>query len=241
MKERIEDFALTVTNPGVHTILFGDAEPIQYPKSLDISGILSSPGNWLGTGKKVDPNTAHIIVDRDKNYIKLVLDEHSEKSGISVTGNLSHDVDLAAWNINTPKRWTVNELLAFVRERKFFFKEPSVQAKLIASLQKWNVNVETIIKQHNDNSGNSLAMLERKVNDIDLVKEFTLSIPIFKGYEKKDFTVFIGLDPKSSQVDFFLYSDELFFLTRTEREKLFSAELERIKNLNFNCSIIYVS
>ncbi len=88
---------------------------------------------------------------------------------------------------------------------------------------------------------NSLAMLERKVNDIDLVKEFTLSIPIFKGYEKKDFTVFIGLDPKSSQVDFFLYSDELFFLTRTEREKLFSAELERIKNLNFNCSIIYVS
>jgi len=116
-----------------------------------------------------------------------------------------------------------------------------VQSKLIASLQKWNVGVELVIKQHNDNTGNSLSMLERRVGEIDLVNSFVLSIPIYKGYPKREFTVNIGLDPKSTQVDFFLYSDELFHLTRTDRDSLFDKEVESFKAIGFDCSVISVS
>lgn len=233
---------LEIKSPGEHRILFGEAEPVSHPKSMNIVGVLSAPANFLkGKQGKFKKEDAHLIIDRDNNKLVLNIDERSEKSPITITGQLKPSEDLAVWEINTSERWSVNEFLAFVRERKFFFKDPVVQGKLIASLQKWNVNVEMVIKQHNDNSGNSLAILERKVGEIDLVKEFTLSIPIYKGYQKREFVVNIGLDPKNTQVDFFLYSDELFFLTRTDREALFSQEVENFKNLGFDCSVIEVS
>lgn len=55
------------------------------------------------------------------------------------------------------------------------------------------------------------------------------------------FTVNIGLDPKNSQVDFFLYSDELFFLTRSDRDLLFKKELDAFLKVGFNCSVIHIS
>lgn len=231
-----------INTPGEHSILFGDAEKKIYPKSINISGVLSAPSDFLkgkiALFKKLD---AHLIIDRDNNKMTLNLDERSEKSPVTITGSLKPSEDLAAWQINTSTRWSVSSLLAFVRERKFFFADPMVHSKLISSLQKWNVNVEVVIKQHNDNTGNSLAQLERKVGEIDLVKEFALSIPIYKGYDKKTFVVNIGLDPKNTQVDFFLYSDELFFLTRSDREILFNQEIENFKTLGFDCSVVEVS
>lgn len=231
-----------INTPGEHSILFGEAEKKVYPKSINISGVLSAPADFLkGKIALFNKQDAHLIIDRDKNALTLNLDDRNEKSPVTITGRLTPSEDLAAWCINTPTRWTVGSLLAFVRERKFFFADSMVHAKLIASLQKWNVNVETVIKQHNDNSGNSLAQLERKVGEIDLVKEFSLSIPIYKGYDKKTFVVNIGLDPKNNQVDFFLYSDELFYLTRSDREMLFAREIENFKTLGFDCSVVEVS
>ncbi len=236
------NITLDINTPGEHNILFGEAEKKIYPKAINITGVLSAPANFLkgkvGMFKKEE---AHLIIDRDNNKIVLNIDERSEKSPIQITGQLKPSEDLAAWEINTSERWSVHEFLAFVRERKFFFKDPIVHGKLIASLQKWNVNVEMVIKQHNDNSGNTLAMLERKVGEIDLVKEFVLSIPIYKGYSNREFSVYIGLDPKNTQVDFFLYSDELFFLTRSDREALFNEEIQNFKSQGFDCSVIEVS
>lgn len=236
------EIKLDINAPGEHNILFGEAEKKIYPKSVNITGVLSAPVDFLkGKLELFKKENAHLLIDRDKNALTLNLDDRNEKSPVTITGRLTPSEDLAAWSINTPTRWTVASLLAFVRERKFFFADPMVHAKLISSLQKWNVNVEVIIKQHNDNSGNSLAQLERKVGEIELVKEFTLCIPIYKGYPKKTFVVNIGLDPKNTQVDFFLYSDELFFLTRSDREVLFAKEIENFKTLGFDCSVVEVS
>jgi hypothetical protein len=241
-KSKSPEIKLDINTPGEHSILFGEAEKKIYLKPLNITGVLSAPADFLkGKISLFKKEMAHLIIDRDNNKMTLNLDERSEKSPVTITGQLKPSEDLAAWNINTSTRWSVAGLLAFVRERKFFFADPQIHAKLISSLQKWNVNVEVIIKQHNDNSGNSLAQLERKVGEIDLVKEFALSIPIYKGYPKKTFVVNIGLDPKNTQVDFFLYSDELFFLTRSDREQLFNQEIENFKTLGFDCSVVEVS
>lgn len=241
-KKPTPEMTITLAQAGEHKILFGEAERVIYDKPINISGVLSSPVDFLkGKVERFDQAVAHLLIDRDSNRLTLNLNERSEKSPVQITGQLKPSEDMAAWSINSEKRWSVAEFLKFVRERKYFFKDPSVHSKLIASLQKWNVGVELVIKQHNDNSGNTLSQLERKVGDIDLVKEFTLSIPIYKGYQKREFTVNIGLDPKSTQVDFFLYSDELFHLTRTDRDSLFEKEVEAFKAINFNCSVISIS
>jgi len=240
--ETPEKVQFNIVEPGSHTILFGDAEKTIYPKSINLTGVLSAPVNFLkGKTAEFKKEAAHLLIDPDDNTMTLNLDERSEKSAVQIVGKLTPDKDLMEWKINSEHRWTVASLLKHVRERKFYFKDTSVQAKLINSLQKWNAQVEVVIKQHNDNSGNSLAMLERKVGEIDLVKEFVLSIPLFKGYEKREFTVNIGLDPKSSQVDFFLYSDELFFLMRSDRDMLFAKEVEAFKALKFDCSVVHLS
>lgn len=241
-KKPTPEVTLTLTQAGEHKILFGDAEKQIYEKPINIVGVLSSPVDFLkGKSSNFEKSKAHLLIDRDNNKLTLNLDERSEKSPVQIIGQLKPSEDLAAWAINSDKRWTVAEFLKFVRERKYFFNEPSVQSKLISSLQKWNVGVELVIKQHNDNTGNSLSMLERKVGEIDLVNSFVLSIPIYKGYPKREFTVNIGLDPKSTQVDFFLYSDELFHLTRTDRDSLFDKEVDSFKAIGFDCSVISVS
>lgn len=241
-ESKTPEIKLDINTPGEHSILFGEAEKKIYLKPINIAGVLSAPADFLrGKSSLFKKENAHLIIDRDNNRMTLNLDERNEKSPVTIIGQLKPSEDLVAWQINTSTRWSVASLLAFVRERKFFFTDPMVHAKLISSLQKWSVNVEVIIKQHNDNSGNSLAQLERKVGDIDLVKEFSLSIPIYKGYDKKTFVVNIGLDPKNTQVDFFLYSDELFYLTRSDREFLFKQEIENFKTLEFDCSVVEVS
>lgn len=79
--------------------------------------------------------------------------------------------------------------------QRTFFSEKSECDALVTSLQNWNAKVEMVIKNHNDNAGNSLSMLERKVSEIGLKNNFSLTIPIFQGYSKQKFTVEIGLDP----------------------------------------------
>jgi hypothetical protein len=235
-----ETVNVTIEQPGVHQVFFGNTLEQYYPKPIKIEGILQAPIQFL-VNKDFDAKTSTLTIDRDKNCITLSLDERSEPSACTVIGKLQDSLELQEWGINSSKRYTVSSFIQLLRERKFYFKHPPEQEKIIMSLQKFSVNVSTVIKQHNDERGNSLAMLERKVNDIDLIKEFVLSIPIYKGCPNKEFTVLVGLDPKSSQVDFYLYSDELFSLIKTEREGLFNEAVNEFKKLGFNCSVVYLS
>lgn len=99
---------------------------------------------------------------------------------------------------------------------------------LIESLQTWNAKIVTILQEHNDQTGNSLMHLERKVEEVKLKRTFNLNIPIFKGYPKVSFDVEIGLDPKSNAVDLYLISDELIELEHTQREKCLAEEITKM-------------
>jgi len=239
----MEDLKINAVGPGEYTFRVGAALELKAPLNINISGMLSAPAEWLSKkAAEYDPKDAHLIVDKDNNKLTLTLDEYQPTSRDVITGSLTDDVELAKWQINTSKRWTVNELLQFVRERKYFFTDGAEQEKLLASLQKWNVNINREIKKHNDNSGNSLDSLETNVTKVEgLVKQFNLSIPIFKGYEKKTFSVQFGLDPKSTQVDLYMFSDELFTLKKTLLDSLFAQELAKFKALNFDCSVVNIS
>lgn len=231
--------------PGDFTVREGKALEVFHPKALNIVGMLSAPFEFLQSKKESGVYGAyhsHLLVDKENETLTLVLNEKDEKSRDTITGKLSVDPQLSKWHINSGQRWTVPTLLQFIRERKFFFADPADHDKLIKSLQKWHVNVEREIKKFNDNSGNSLDSLETKVASVEgLVSKFVLEIPIFKGYPKEKFTVEIGLDPKSTQVDIFLFSDELFELTITRRNAIFETELYKFISMGFDCSVINIS
>lgn len=236
----MEKLALTVNNQDGKDIILrlGEAEKIAHPKAINITGILGAPHQFL-LGKDVEPKKAHIQIKKDVGVITLVILDTDPHSTCTITGQLKQDGYFAAWGINTEKRWTVAQFLKHVKMYRAFFNVPSENDELIKSLQKWSANVEIAMKEHNDNAGNSLSMLERKVSGIDLKTKFQLNIPIFQGYDKKVFTVEIGFEAKDRAVDLYLFSNELFELEIVHREALIAAELARFDD--FPCSKVVIS
>lgn len=235
----MEKFNLTLPNGTAELVIrHGEAEPIQYSKPIQITGILAAPFQFL-EGKKLDPDKCHIKIKKDTGVIALHILDTDPNSESVIIGQLKKDGYFERWGINTEKRWSVSEFLRHIKMQRVFFSDKSECDGLVESLQKWNARVETVIKQHNDNAGNSLSMLERKVSEIGLKTAFSLTIPIFQGYGKQRFTVEIGLDPKNTQVDLYLYSNELFELEITHREKLVESELSKFEG--FNCSKVELS
>jgi hypothetical protein len=235
----MKDLNLTLPENSKELILrTGEAEKIVYPKGIDITGILAAPFQFY-QGKTLDPALCHIQIQKDKGVIALHILDTDPHSSSTIIGSLKNDGYFKDWGINTEKRWTVSTFLKHIKMQRTFFSEKSECDAMINSLQTWNAKVEMVIKNHNDNAGNSLSMLERKVSEIGLKTSFSLTIPIFQGYPKQKFTVEIGLDPKSNQVDLYLFSNDLFALEIEHREALIESELARFNE--FGCSKVVIS
>lgn len=218
----------------------GEAPKVQYPKAINITGILAAPFQFY-EGKKdsCPPEKCNIQIKKDLGEITLNVLDTDPNSASQITGKLKKDSFFEQWGINTDKRWTVSAFLKQVKMQRVFFTEKTEADQIILSLQKWQASVETVIKDHNDNSGNSLSMLERKVSNIDLKSKFKLTIPIFQGYAKQTFTVEIGFDAKTNSVDLYLFSNDLFELEIVHRESLIESELAKFND--FHCSKVVLS
>jgi len=232
------------TQGGETTIRTGDAPKIDQAKSIKITGRLSAPFDFMEkkTGKdQYHANYCHLLIDKDSGTLTLHANEKSSTSEDIITGKLDLNPELLDWDINGDKRWDVREFIKFLRARKFYFQDPAENQSLIENLQKWNVSIERIIKDENNNTGNSHLSLETKVTKALEKNSFKLEIPVYKGYDKKKFTVEIGLDPQAVSVQMFLVSSDLHTLILTEKERLFKEELSNFDKLGFDCSRIHIS
>lgn len=238
----MEKINLTVKaeNGNEVTIRTGDAAQIAYDKSIIVSGILAAPFQFLnGKLKSFDPLKSHLRIKKDAGEIVLHILDTDPRTNHVITGKLQIDSFFKAWGVNTERRWSVSEFMKHVKMQRVFFAEKSEADAIVESLQKWSAKVELVIKQHNDNSGNSLSMLERKVGEIDLKTKFRLSIPIYQGYPKQTFTVEVGFEPTNTAVNLYLFSNELFELEITHRESLIEEELAKFSE--FKCSKVVLS
>jgi hypothetical protein len=236
----MKDLNITVSNETKELVLrTGEADKIVHPKGINITGVLGAPYQFL-IGKDIDPKTSHLQIKRDTGGITLNILDTNPHSSSTIIGQLKKDSALESWKINSvDHRWTVQGFLRHIKTQAFYFTSKDELKAMVDSLQKWNATVETVIQQHNANTGNSLSVLEKKVSGIELKNKFSITIPIFQGYEKQKFTVEIGLDPKSNSVDLFLISDELFSLEIEHREALIEAELNKFST--FPCSKVVIS
>lgn len=208
--------------------------------SISISGTLSSPFNFLA-GKPTlakETESIHLLINNEKGQLELVIKDQDPFTTHKITGVLARYAGLALFKINTDSRWNVRDFKKFLRTVKVYFADRSEVEALIESLNKWEATIETVIKQHNDNSGNSLTMLEQKVNAVQMKRKFDLLIPIYKGYQKIKFTVEIGLDPKNTGVDIYLISDELFEQEILQRETIIADELAKFDSYKFSKVVV---
>jgi hypothetical protein len=220
-------------------IRHGKAEEIVYPKDVVINGTLGAPFQFLQGRGELDEKQIHLLIDTNNSQIQLVIGDVDPHTTHTIAGSLSFNPELTAFKINTAYRWSVRDFIKFCRERKFFFNNHTEHAKLVDGLMKWSANIETLVKEFNDQKGNSLFQLETRVKKADgFIESFTLSVPIFQGYPKLVFKVEIGLDPKHTGVDLFLISDELMTLIYQERERIIAEEVKKFDKYSFSKVVI---
>lgn len=172
--------------------------------------------------------------------LELHLFDTDKDSKSVITGSLKKNTDLAEFQINSlTYRFDVAGFLRFIKTKSFFFANKEQHKKLINNMQTWNAKIETVLNQANDQKGNSNFQIEQKVRAVEgFVDKFELNIPIFQGDVSLKFTVEIGLDPKNTAVNLYLFSDELFELEIKQREKLMKEALTEFDGYLFSKVVV---
>lgn len=235
-----ENLSLHLTTDQKEVIIReGEALPPKAPRAIIINGTLLAPYQFK-EGKDLNPRDCHIQVKKDQGIIELHVQDTDPYTEHVIRGSLTKDSVLALFGINSERRWSIRDFLKFIKTMRFYFADKGAHSALIESIQKWSVKIERVITEHNDQKGNSNFQLETKVQAVEgLVHKFDLTVSIFQGYPKAKFTVEIGLDPKNTEVQLYLFSDELIELEIGQREKFIYDELAMFGD--FNCSKIQVS
>jgi hypothetical protein len=189
-----------------------DPLPLKEPNVIKITGDIHSVSNFItnrqtGNGsQEIDKNKAVVTVDKYNKTILLQLDPENYY-GASVTAKLEQSKELEQFGINTNTRYNRKSLLDLLRFNRLFFEDKNEHARVIAGLYKLRIKSEQEIQQEKDNQGNKRALHDVKtVDDGGMVKEFTLTIPLFKGFAAQRITVEICFEVLNGDVSFWLES-----------------------------------
>lgn len=225
--------------PGDYTIRHGEAEPIRHDKSISIDGVIDAPAQFL-KGKKVDDDKCHLRIYGQTGKLELYVQDTDPNTMHVVTGSLKKNADLAEFQINhATHRWIVSDFLRFIKTKRYFFANKDQHSKLVTNMQSWSAKIETVLVQANDQKGNSNFVIEQKVRAVEgFTDRFELMIPIYQGDVALKFTVEIGLDPKNTAVNIYLFSDELFELEMTQRATLIKHAVDDLSDHNFSKVVV---
>nr|WP_320022065.1 hypothetical protein [uncultured Draconibacterium sp.] len=148
----------------------------------------------------IEQHEAHVVINREKMTICLVINEINPLLKGDVQGKLELHPDFKQWEINTGGSWDHEELAEFIKMNRSCFAEKKEAMKLSAGLKNLRVNVEKEVEKQNDNRGNYRAMAVQKVKEMSIPAEFSLQVPIFKGQSKISFNVEIYIDPHNYKI-----------------------------------------
>lgn len=229
-------------------IRHGQAPVIREPESVNIKGAIAAPREYL-EGKAdtfredaevllYGPDDATLYVNREGKSLLLHLNEKSAFRD-TVSGRLENSEELELLQVNSEKRWSVQELKRMLKQVRFMFADRDENLTIIAALEKFNATVTTSLTQHSSNRGDSHNAIERTVSGIEWKNTFNLYIPIYKGGEKKKFLVEIAVDATDANVRFFLDSPDLYDLQAQVLEQVLEQEVQYFRE--WGCSVVTIS
>ena len=206
--------------------------PLKEPKIINISGDIHTIATFLSgrengfSSQGVDKNKALITVDKDAKTIMLQLDPENYY-GATITGKLEMSKELAQFGINTSTTYNRKQLLDLIRFNRLFFEDRNQYQKVVDGLYAVRFKIDTELSQAKDNSGNKSAAIDVKTAAKEgFVKEFTLTIPIFKGGDTEKITVEICYEVINNDIAYWLESIGMKETIDGQLEGILSKELE---------------
>lgn len=173
---------------------------------------------------------ALVSVYRDDMRIQLQADPN-DTDAPTVTGQLLVSEDYKKLQVNTGKRFTLDELRDFIRMNRSYFPDRGAHAALLGAIQSFSASVKTDIQNSKDTRGNAKTFVEKTVDSGGIPFQFDADVQLFKGQGKHRFTVDVCLDVTDGSVRFWFESPDATELIREQRDILLDREIEMIKSL----------
>lgn len=177
------------------TIREGKAKEVFNPEVVNIQGTLDAPLRWIEKRiDLIDQKACHILVDRDKMQIELVINE-KDHFGDSVSGSMVFHPDFIKFGINTGQYRTAFEMAEFIKMNRAFFENRSEAMNLVTQLRQFKAKVDRQVEaDHNPNKGDKRVLVQQAVES-NIPESFSVIIPIFKGTAKQTLSLETYFNP----------------------------------------------
>lgn len=214
------------------TIREGQALELKEPVQNIIEGDINSVATFLSIRQPQDlinANKAVVIADKDNLKISLLLDPENPY-GAEVHATLEISSELKEFHINQSYTYSREQFVKLIRFNKIWFDSADVHEKLLTQVMAFTANTNVDVKAASDNRSNKSFGLN-KATTSDLLPDFILNIPIFKGENNSRFRVEIAYDVTEGSVKFWLESVELHEATTKKTDEIFSTQLKAANGL----------
>ncbi len=214
----------------------GDAENIDYPNRVDISGIITAPASFFSKRKDLhNPDKCHLLFDKQKGQIKLIVDEQNSDAGYVIVGSLTPNPDLNEFNLKVSGLSTgkipIKLLMEKLKFNKYFFVDKALNATIATYLMNFKAKVQTEIEAVNNQRGDQRDLKATQLSH-ELAEFFIIKMPIYKGLSPVEFKVEIRCEITSTgDVVTWLESSELGELNKSALETVINAELDLFKEI----------
>lgn len=220
-----------------------DMLPIKAQVKTDIHGTIGTVAEYLS--KRIDAEQflqkdCHIIVDREKVSIELVINEADEYKRGNIKGELAFNPSFLKFGINDPSTtWQPAELGLFCKMNRAFFADPKENMTLVTTLMNFKADVNVKMERSLAENGNRTDNFAQVVNS-NLPGKFNLKIAIFKGMPAENLEVETFAKIDGREVAFVLLSPGANQTLEDLRNKVIDEELVKIKEIAPEIAIIEV-
>lgn len=230
-----EQLTTNANGPGIYEVVVREGSAAELPKIYEespvkLSGNIDAPLRWLQKRiSQINPLLCYVEVNRDKLTMTLVVNERNQKFKDSITGSLSLDQAFIRVGINDDRYVTPKELSDRLRKNKAFFDTLQEATDVISKLQNFRARVGKIVDKIDDKRGNKVDHYEHAIQEINLPKEITFNIPVFKGQPKK--VIKVDVEVKAEDLTVTLFSEDAYTVIDKTRDEAFNhqcAEIEAV-------------
>ena len=182
------------------TILTGDAPEqldVLAPVKVDLMGTIEAPLNWLEKRVgDIDQHKAHVVVNRDKLQIMLVINEDDPYTNGKIVGELKYSEIFLKLGINSDKQWQPEVLSRFLKLNRSLFLDKTENMKVVTALKQIETKVEQAVSRERQENGNVGLSFKQQVANSNIPERFTLKIPVFSGgaYTEVVVETFVTID-----------------------------------------------
>lgn len=217
-------------------ILTGEALTPKEPQKITISGVLETPLKWLEKrSAEIEAKTAHIIVDREKMSITLVIDEKDHYS-TTISGKMELHPAFLKLGINSGAYKTAFDMAELIKMNRSYFENRNYAMELVTLLRNFKAKIDKQVElEHNPNKGDKKVFVAQTV-DSNLPSSFNFCIPIFKGTPKAIIECETYFNPDDMTCT--LVSSEVNILIEDDKDVSIDKVLDQIRTLTPDIAIL---